>query len=126
MSSIQKQVEKKVFERFREGGFRSLVKSAGLLKKIMTKLGVFKNKEDKEELEEKELIQITLGSASPAFNANEDLEYYLFVKSVKELIVASVSSPRLYNSTQTRGESPIVKSPQVELWKYYSPVGPPQ
>ena len=125
MSAIQKQVEKKIFERFREGGFRSLVKSAGLLRKIMTKLGVFENKEDKEELEEKELVQITLGSASPVFNANEDLEYYLFVKSINELIVASVSSPKLYNSTQTKGEKPIVNSPHVELWKYYSPLGPP-
>ena len=123
MSAIQKQVEKKVFERFREGGFRSLVKSAGLLKKIMTKLGVFENKE---ELEEKELVQITLGSATSVFNANEDLEYYLFVKSINELIVTSVSSPKLYDSTQTKGENSIVSSPKVELWKYFSPVGPPQ
>lgn len=122
MSTIQKQVEKKVFERFRGGGFRSLVKSAELLKKIMTKLGVFENKE---ELEQKELVQIALGSASPVFNANEDLEYYLFFKSVNELIVASVSSPKLYNSTQTCRENPIVNSPKIELWKYYSPVGPP-
>jgi len=88
----------------------------------MSKLGVFENKE---KLEEKKLVQITLGSASPVFNANEDLEYYLFVKSLNELIVASVSSPKLYNSTQTRRENPILNSPKVELWKYYSPVGPP-
>jgi len=122
MSAIQKQVEKKVFDRFREGGFRSLVKSAGLLKKIMSKMGVFENKE---ELEEKELVQITLGSESPVFNANGDLEYYLFVKSLNELTVASVSTPKLYNSSQTTRENSIVSSPKVELWKYYSPVGPP-
>jgi len=122
MSAIQKQVERKVFERFRVGGFRSLVKSAGLLKKIMVKLGVFENNE---KTEEKELVQITLGSASPVFSANEDLGYYLFVKSLNDLIVVSVNSPKLYNSTQTKHENPIVTSPQVELWKYYSPVGPP-
>ncbi len=122
MSAIQKQVERRVFERFRESGFRSLVKSAGLLKKIMTKLGVFKNNE---KAEERELVQFTLGSASPVFSANEDLGYYLFVKNLNELIVTSVSSSKLYDSSQTKGENPIVTSPQVELWKYYSPVGPP-
>ncbi len=122
MSAIQKQVERKVFERFRVGGFRSLVKSANLLKKIMAKLGVFENKEKPEE---KELVQITLGSASPVFNANEDLEYYLFVKGLDELLVVSVNSPKLYTSNQTKEENPILTSPQVELWKYYSPVGPP-
>ncbi len=122
MSAIQKQVERKVFERFREGGFKSLVKSAGLLKKIMSKLGVF---ETKEKGEERELVQITLGSASPVFNANEDLGYYLFVKSLNELLVVSVNSPKLYNSSQKKEENPAVASPQVELWKYYSPVGPP-
>ena len=122
MSAIQKQVEKKVFDRFRVAGFRSLVKSAGLLKKIMAKLGVF---EDSKRPEEKKLIQITLGSASPVFNANNDLGYYLFVKGLDELLVACVSSPKPYNPTQTKGESSTVSSPKVELWKYYSPVGPP-
>ncbi len=122
MSAIQKQVEKRVFDRYRVAGFRSLVKSAGLLKKIMAKLGVFENKE---RLEEKKLIQITLGSASPVFNANNDLEYYFFVRNLNELVVVSISSPRLDNSSQPKRENPIVTSPQVELWKYYSPVGPP-
>lgn len=122
MSAIQKQVERKVFDRFRVGGFRSLVKSAGLLKKVMAKLGVFEKKEDREE---KQLVQITLGSALSVFNANEDLSNYLFVKSLNELLVVSVNSPKLYNSSQTKDESSIVTSPQVELWKYYSPVGPP-
>ena len=122
MSAIQKQVEKRVFDRFRVAGFRSLVKSAGLLKKIMAKLGVF---EDRKRPEEKKLVQITLGSASPVFNANNDLGYYLFVKGLDELLVACVSSPKPYNPTQTKGESSTVSSPKVELWKYYSPVGPP-
>ena len=88
----------------------------------MTKLGVF---EDEEKAEERELVQITLGSASAVFNANEDLGYYLFVKSLNELLVVSVNSPKLYNSTQAKRKNPVVTSPQVELWKYYSPVGPP-
>ena len=88
----------------------------------MTKLGVFENKEKGEE---KKLVQITLGSASPVFNANEDFEYYLFVKGLNEFIVAFVSSPKLYDSTQTGCENFNVVTPKVELWKYYSPVGPP-
>ena len=122
MSAIQKQVERKVFERFRVEGFRSLVKSAGLLRKVMAKLGVF---EYKEKPEERELVQITLGSASSVFNACEDLGYYFFVRNLNEILVVSVNSPKFYNSSKTKDEGSMVTSPQVELWKYYSPVGPP-
>ena len=58
----------------------------------MAKLGVLENNEKSEE---RELVQITLGSASPVFSANEDLGYYLFVKSLNELLVVSVNSPKL-------------------------------
>ena len=122
MSAIQKQVERKVFERFQVGGFRSLVKSVGLLRKIMAKLDVF---ESKEEPEGDELVQITLGSASQVFNANEDLEYYLLVKNLNEFLVVCVY-PDLYTTNQEKGENSSTSNfPTVELWKYYSPVGPP-
>ena len=40
MSTIHRQVERKVIQRFRVSGFESLVKSAGLLRKVMNKIGV--------------------------------------------------------------------------------------
>ncbi|MFX1257275.1 MAG: hypothetical protein ACFFAN_05425 [Promethearchaeota archaeon] len=40
MSTIQAQVKKRIFDRFRVAGFTSLVKSSELLKKIMVKLGL--------------------------------------------------------------------------------------
>ncbi|TXT65416.1 MAG: hypothetical protein BAJALOKI1v1_430007 [Promethearchaeota archaeon] len=50
MSTIQSQVKRKLVDRFKIEGFESLVKSAGLIKSIMYKLGIFKrkNKEKKE------------------------------------------------------------------------------
>ncbi len=69
---------------------------------------------------------VLLWAKEELFNANEDLGYYLFVKSLNELLVVSVNSPKPYNSPKTKDKNPIVTSPQVELWKYYSPIGPPQ
>ena len=123
MSTIQKQVKRKVFEKYKVDGFNSLVKSAGLLKILIAKLGVFENKE---EPEEKEMVHITRGSARPVFNANEDLEYYLFVRNLNELIVFFVGTPDLYVTPQEKNETSSTRnSSRVELWKYYSPVGPP-
>jgi hypothetical protein len=124
MSAIQKQVERKIFTQFQIGGYKSLVKSAGLLKKIMTKLGVI---ESKEKPEEKDMIQLTLGSTTPIFNAIKELEYYFFVQDPQELIVAFVDSPNYNETAQGKKEiSSTCHASKVELWKYYSPVGPPE
>ncbi|MFX1257376.1 MAG: hypothetical protein ACFFAN_05935 [Promethearchaeota archaeon] len=40
MSTIQAQVKKRIFDRFRVTGFTSLIKSSDLLKKVMVKLGL--------------------------------------------------------------------------------------
>lgn len=123
MSAIQKQVERKVFKRFQVGGFRSLVKSAGLLKTLMCKLRVF---ERKKEPEEKELVQVTLKSASQVLNTHKSLEHFLIVRDLQEFIVAFVCTPNLYlkNQEKNRPSSPKDLS-TIEMWKYYSPVGPP-
>jgi hypothetical protein len=49
MSTIHSQVERKIFNALRIPGFKSLVKSADLLKKIMEKLGIITHNVEKEE-----------------------------------------------------------------------------
>ncbi|MFW9828883.1 MAG: TFIIB-type zinc ribbon-containing protein [Candidatus Thorarchaeota archaeon] len=81
MSTIHKQVERKIFERFRVLGFVSLVKSAELLKEVMLKIGVIMEEhieKIEEEAEYNEIIEIELGNGMQIFNAFETFEYYFY------------------------------------------------
>lgn len=79
MSTIQAQVKKKVFERFRVEGFISLIKSSNLLKKIVTKLGLLDcPAEEKEEVAEDGRVEIVFGDSVSIFNANDELDCYFF------------------------------------------------
>lgn len=49
MSTIQAQVKKNIFERFKVEGFVSLVKSSGLLAKIFEALGLIDGKREEEQ-----------------------------------------------------------------------------
>ena len=50
MSTVQTQVKKNFIARYNVSGFKSLVKSADLLKEILTKLGILES-EDQDEIE---------------------------------------------------------------------------
>ena len=144
MSTIHRQVEKRVIQRFKVPGFKSLVKSAGLLKKIMNKLGVLDPAfVDLGDLLDEvapcdEIVQVVLGNAGPVFNnLNETKEYYLFVKGASGYIVASVAKGQDNETngkkTNFNGISTTLKKDHVdtkegvkiELWRYHNPKGPP-
>ncbi len=144
MSTIHRQVERRVIQRFRVSGFVSLVKSAGLLKKVMNKIGVLDpelidvKEESAQVVHHDDIVQVILGNASPVFNSiSQSEDYYLFVKDVSGYLVASIGKNQdrdkmqnllvenelviLDKNNKVNGKE-VVK---VELWKYYSPVGPP-
>ena len=151
MSTVQTQVKRRVIERFKVPGFRSLVKSAGLLKKVMVKLGVFEPASvevDGVSVDYGEplgvgadLVQVILGNATPVFNSlNESKDFYLFVKDLGGCLVASIgqmlnnniiSNNRFnsYNSSKIiRDNSEKINKDgtgKLELWKYYNSKGPP-
>jgi hypothetical protein len=148
MSTIHRQVERRVIERFRVPGFRSLVKSAGLLKKVMTKLGVLdpafvdvdRESVDYEDslVDGADIVQVILGSATPVFNnLNESKGFYLFVKDLNGYLVASINqaiddnnnnSEIIRDNVYERSISKKVASKEtvkLELWKYFNPKGPP-
>jgi len=145
MSTIHRQVERRVIERFRVPGFRSLVKSAGLLKKVMTKLGVLDpafvdvdgESVDYEDslVDGADIVQVVLRNATQVFNnLNESKDFYLFVKDLNGYLVASITQAMDNNNKMIRdninersfskkvGNKETVK---LELWKYYNPKGPP-
>ncbi|MBA7475046.1 hypothetical protein ES707_10410 [subsurface metagenome] len=148
MSTVHKQVERRIINRFRVPGFRSLVKSAGLLKKVMTKLGVLDpalvdaNEElvDYEDslVDSADIVQVVLGNATQVFNSlNESNDFYLFVKDLNGYLVASITqalnndnnnNKEVCDNINERSFSKKVANKEIvklELWKYYNPKGPP-
>jgi len=147
MSTIHRQVERRVIERFRVPGFRSLVKSAGLLKKVMTKLGVLdpdfvdvdEESVDYEDslVDGSDIVQVVLGSATQVFNnLNESNDYYLFLKNLNGYLFATIiqnhnnyldNDRKLVNIKSVRKEEKYEnkKIVKLELWRYYNPTGPP-
>ena len=151
MSTIQTQVKRKVIERFRVSGFRSLVKSAGLLRKVMTKLGVLEpafvdidvESVDYEEplVRGVDIVQVVLGNATQVFNSlNESKDFYLFVKDLNGYLVASITQT-IDNDNYYSNNNGVIRDKisernfskkvakketvKLELWKYYNPKGPP-
>ncbi|GAG81096.1 unnamed protein product, partial [marine sediment metagenome] len=99
MSTIHRQVEKKVMQRFKVPGFKSLVKSADLLKKVMHKLGVLdpslidvsEESETTSESEIDDMVLVVPGNAEQVFNSlNESKDYYLFVRGLNGFSVTSI------------------------------------
>jgi transcription initiation factor TFIIIB Brf1 subunit/transcription initiation factor TFIIB len=82
MSTIQFQVKKRIFERFKLPGFVSLVRSSGLLKGFMKKVGLIEGEQlDVEVIQEEpddsgeKIVSIKLGSGHQIFNPHN--EHYL-------------------------------------------------
>lgn len=146
MSTIHRQVEKKVMQRFNVPGFKSLVKSADLLKNVMHKLGVLDPSlidvsEESETISENEpddMVLVALGNAEQVFNSlNESKNYYLFVRGLRGLLGTSIITEKNQDKSNnilfTNEGNFTYKSEKVdnkdkvklELWKYYNPKGPP-
>ena len=144
MSTIHRQVERRVIQRFNVPGFKSLVKSADLLKKVMGKLGVLDTgfvdpfEISKNSLENDDIVQVVLGNASQVFNSLNGSEgHFLFVKEASGYLVASITNKQdnfkanqklnfkdFYVSDKNEiydAQEPV----KVELWRYHNPKGPP-
>ena len=72
MSSVQFQVKNRIFNRFKVGGFVSLIKSSDVLKKIMVRLGLI----------EIGRSEVKLGNAVQVFNYLNDRNYYIYVLKI--------------------------------------------
>ena len=131
MSTIHKQVENKIFDRLRVPGFKSLVRSADLLKEVMSKLGLLL---DKVIGEAPEIIEITLGTAQQVFNAHDTIDYYFYALKDREnnpLVFSLGINTKVINHildtdapAPNIGEEPGVDSDlmfDMEIWKVKGP-----
>jgi hypothetical protein len=144
MSTIHRQVEKRVIQRFNVPGFKTLVKSAELLKKVMDKLGVLDLgiadpiDVSKNSIENDDIVQVVLGNASQIFNPlNGSEDHFLFVKEASGYIFTSITTKQdKFNSNGTFNFKELYVSDkneiyydqehvEVELWRYHNPKGPP-
>ena len=144
MSTIHRQVEKRVMQRFKVSGFKSLVKSADLLKKVMNKLGVLDSsfidisEESETASETNDVVLLVLGNAKQVFNSlNESNHYYIFMRGLSGLLGTSIINEKnnanhiniLYTdkgNISHRSEKVDNKDKvKLELFKFYNPKGPP-
>ncbi|MFX1365883.1 MAG: hypothetical protein ACFFCE_17370 [Promethearchaeota archaeon] len=131
MSTIQAQVKKKIFQRFKVDGFISLIKSSDLLEKIIKKLGLLDKEvskiEEKDIRSEKE--EIFLGNTTEIFNINNTLDSYYFAlrekdKSPMFLFLKIYDSPFDINYEKTP-ENEKDHLLDFELYKYRKVKDPP-
>ena len=126
MSTVQAQVKKKVFDRFKVEGFISLIKSSDLLVKIMQKLRLTESEEQEKALIENQ-YNIVLGNAAEVFNLHNNIEYYYFA------VRGETCSPIIITLKINEFPLNFEKPPKVkndtllnfEIYKYYSCKDPP-
>ena len=128
MSTIQTQVKKRIFERFRISGFVSLVKSSDILKKIMSKLGLVDDCVE----EDSHIIEVKLGSAAQVFNSSENIEFNMF--AVKDnlglpITISLQLFDRMKNDSPTKGGEKriqgVAKDLGMEVAMFHTGKGPP-
>ncbi|NVM34414.1 MAG: hypothetical protein HWN81_02385 [Candidatus Lokiarchaeota archaeon] len=131
MSTIQAQVKKKIFQKFKVDGFISLIKSSDLLVDILNKLNFLEEQDLKaqEEVVNSEREEIILGNASKVFNAHNDLGYYYFAIREEQdspafIFLKIYDSPLDFNyeKHRKRKDDPLL---EFELYKYHTSKGPP-
>ena len=128
MSTVQTQVKRRIFERFRISGFVSLVRSSDILKKVMEKLGLV----DRDTEEASHIVEVKLGSAVQIFNSAKNFEFYLFaVKDNTGLPIAISLQLFGLNKNQSPAEAGdrriqgVVKSLDMEIASFHTGKGPP-
>jgi len=136
MSTIQFQVKKRIFERFRLPGFVSLVRSSGLLKGFIKKVGLIEGEYLEVEIIQEEsndsdenVISIKLGNGLQIFNPHN--EHYL-IGCVGDNMTITLGYLEVYNhhNHKSRRSTKKVRNNRG-LWfdltsgEYYPRKGPP-
>jgi len=142
MSTIHFQIKKRIFERFNNSGFVSLVKSSGILIKIIKKLDLFEiednidvDSENKLEESTLNIININLGNTIQVFNNYNPFEYYLYaLKTINgypffislKTFNPPISFKKQQETTSTsRYNSEVEKLFDIEFLKYNAGKDPP-
>ena len=135
MSTIQLQVKKRIFERFKLPGFVSLVRSSDLLKGFMQKVGFIEGEHLEVEIIQEEpdnsgenVVSIKLGNGQQIFNTHN--EYYL-IGSVGDNKTITLCYLEVYNHNHKDRRSTKNLKKNKGVWfgltsgEYYPRKGPP-
>jgi len=127
MSNIQTQVKQNIIKRFKVKDFVSLVKSAGLLEKILAKLGLVETPEV--EIERVEKVDLIFGNSKEIFNYHDDVKYYLFSMRSENndatILYVKIHSPLMNFEDFTKPKRQTNKFLEFEIFKYSNGKGPP-
>ena len=135
MSTIQFQVKKRIFERFKVPGFISLVRSSDLLKGFIRKVGLIEgedlNVEVVPEEEQENIVNIQLGNAKRIFNPLND--HYLMGSKCDNgtitLAYLEVCNKEFNNESNSRLKRKIRNKENLwfdlTLGEYFPNKGPP-
>ncbi|NVM34302.1 MAG: hypothetical protein HWN81_01825 [Candidatus Lokiarchaeota archaeon] len=132
MSTIQSQVKRKVFGRYKVDGFTTLIKSSHLLVKIMEKLGILDVQqpvevEVSEVIEYNEHVEIVLGNATKIFHNHK--EYYFFAVrgkyAIPLVITLQVNEDPLKILSKTRSKYQYNTLMKFKIHRYYREKDPP-
>jgi len=128
MSSIQTHVQKNIIKKFKVKDFVSLVKSAGLLEKILAKLGLVEPPEA--EIERVEKVDLIFGNVEEIFKHHDDVKYYLFSMRGENndatIIYVKIHYPLMNFEDFVKPKKQTNKFLEFEIIKYSNGKGPPQ
>lgn len=139
MSTVQAQVKKKIFRKFKVDGFVSLIKSSDLLVQIIEKLGLIDTPQmgtemeheevPQELLESEESVELIFGNVAEVFNSHNNRNYYYFaVKGVNNtplIISIDINEFPLTNDSEFCSEVTSNNLLDCRIFKYYNTKGPP-
>ncbi len=124
-------VKKKIVKKYKVEGFVSLVKSAGVLQKVLEALGLTDEKAEKrEKIQEEERIELVFGNATEIFNSHDNIDYYLFALRSGEdsstILYLRVSHPLMnFKDLQVSTNQPQ-KFLNFDIVKYFKRKDPPE
>jgi hypothetical protein len=133
MSTIQSQVKKNIFNKFKIIGFVSLVRSSELLKDALVKMGVF-NPEQEIIVDDEpiDIIEIQVGNGTKIFNSNNSIDFYTLITKDKYKYPLNISvkhfhAPELLKNLKTRknGNRKKEKLLEFEIIRFFPSKDPP-
>lgn len=135
MSTIHKQVENKIFERLRVPGFKSLVRSADLLRDVMERLGLILDQFITKEAQTPDIIEIELGNAISVKRkvSHDPIENYFYILREKNNHMVTLSlevNRQTINEIMHESASKVALEPEHDVTSLFNLViwkgkGPP-
>ena len=124
MSTIQSQVKRKIIEQFKIKGFKTLGRSSDILRNVMTKLEIFRQKDISPEI-----IEIKLGKTMQVFNNDQNIDFYMFALKDQQdsVYLINLNVYKLYQTFQSIEKYDEKMDPifDITFWKYFHSKGPP-